>query len=147
MIIDAYNQFADDFTAVGSGSATTILGDVMDLKDVRDIGNGQPVYLIIVITDGIEPDSTGNITLSFVSADTATISSSPTTHWTTGALAAAANFPTGKTFVVPLPAEGPEWKQFIGVLITRSATMAAGAVTAFLSLDPTGWKAYPEADV
>jgi hypothetical protein len=49
-------------------------------------------------------------------------------------------------WVVPLPTNGVEpYERYVGLqLVVTTTTTTEGTVTAFLSLDPTGWKAYPD---
>jgi len=47
MIIDKLTRFCDK-TAMNTGAAGSyLIGDVIDLEDARDIGQGYPLYLVI----------------------------------------------------------------------------------------------------
>ena len=47
---------------------------------------------------------------------------------------------------IALPLEGPVYERFLGVLaITGTTTTTAGKINSFLTLDPSKWKATPDA--
>ena len=153
MIIDERTEFADA-TSVAGAAGTALIGDVIDTEVVRDIGQGHPVYLVItcdtsIITGGVA----GTITFALVSDDAAAIAAdgSATVHFQTKAFVtdddAANELDAGATIaVVALPMEGAAYERYLGILATiATSTVTAGAINAFLTLDPTGWKAYPDA--
>lgn len=150
MILDERNEFADA-TSVGTPNNTTVnVGDVIDLGiPARDVGQGQPVYLVIQVTTAI--GSGGAATVSFLlssdSTGTIAVDGSQTVHWESD-IFALATLVAGFQLVVALPMENPEYEQFLGVQVRENAGQAlnAGAINAFLTLDPPGWKAYPDAD-
>ena len=155
MIMDERNEFADA-ASVAAAAGTALIGDVIDLGSVhRDIGNGQPVYLVIttateIITGGVA----GTVKFQLVSDAQAAIAvdGTATVHIDTGTFVtddAAANAPQlnagGVICCIALPLEGPVYEQFLGILcVTATTTTTAGAINAFLTLDPTGWDAYAE---
>lgn len=152
MIIDERNEFADA-TSIGTpNNATVNVGDVVDLLIIgRDAGQGQPLYLVIIVDTA--PDSatdTGQVSflLSSDSTGTLAVDGTQTTHWESDRfLANGTTLLAGSKFVVPLPANFPTWERFFGIQVRNSVADAvnAGAISAFLTLDPTGWKAYPDA--
>ena len=155
MIMDEYNEFADA-VSVAAAAGTALIGDVIDLGDVpRDIGNGQPVYLVIttdteIITGGVAG------TISFILASDAqeaiATDGSATIHWQSQDFVtddAAANSDQlnagGIIACVALPLEGAVYERYLGILaVIGTTTVTAGAINAFLTLDPTGWRSYPE---
>jgi hypothetical protein len=152
MILDDRLEFAD----ATSVAAAALIGDVIDLQVARDIGNGQPVYLVIttateIITGGVA----GTVKFQLVSDAQAAIAvdGSATVHLDTGTFVtddAAANSAQlnagGVIACIALPLQGPVYERYLGILcITATTTTTAGAINAFLTLDPTGWKAYADA--
>lgn len=157
MIMDERNEFADAASVVAA-AGTALIGDVIDLGTVhRDIGAGQPVYLVIttdteIITGGVA----GTIKFQLVSDAQAAIATdgSATVHIDTG------NFVTGAAnandnalnaggiiFMGPLPSEGKVYEEFLGILaIVATTATTAGKINAFLTTDPGsfGKKVYPE---
>lgn len=155
MILDKLNEFASA-VSVAAAAGTALIGDVIDLQDLRDIGNGQPVYLAIFAnTEIITGGSAGTISFSLASDAQAAIATdgSATVHlktkdFVTGA--AGANDPLlGPNKLVgvwALPLEGPSYERYLGLLATiGTTTVSAGSISAGLTLDPTGWKPYADA--
>jgi Bbp16-like protein len=155
MILDERNEFADA-TSVAAAAGTALIGDVIDLGAAhRDIGQGQPVYLVITTdTEIITGGSAGTLKFQLASDAQAAIATdgTATVHIDTGTFVtddAAANAPQfnagGVICCIPLPIEGPVYERYLGILaVTATTTTTAGKINAFLTLDPTGWDAYAE---
>lgn len=147
MILDERNEFADANTAgVQGATGTELLGDVIDLGLAgRDIGNGEPLYLVIQVTTEIDSAMDGaSVNFQLASDGQAAIDTGggATVHAETGAIAEA-SLVEGAQFVVPVPSEGNTYEEFLGVLVVRSGeAVTAGAVNAFLTRDVAKWKAY-----
>lgn len=144
MILDERNEFADA-ALIPVSAGTVVFGDVIDLVQARDIGNGQDIiwYLRLIVA------AAGGTSARFqlVSADQADLTSSPNVHADTGVIALAALTPAGKTlFQGPVPQEGPAFKRYLGVLaITVGTFSGGGAVDSGLTLDKAGWRSYTDA--
>lgn len=67
MILDTYTQFADN-QSVAQAAGTYNLGDAIDTGAVvRDIGMGQPLYLVITVdTEIITGGSAGTIQFQLI---------------------------------------------------------------------------------
>ena len=153
MIIDERTEFADA-TSVAGTAGTDLIGDVIDLEVVRDIGQGHPAYLVMTVdTSIITGGVAGTISFALASDAQAAIATdgSATVHFQTKAFVtdddAANELDAGDTIaVVSLPIEGVVYERYLGILATiATTTVTAGAISAFLTFDPTGWKAYPDA--
>ena len=156
MIMDERLEFADA-VSVAAAAGTALIGDVIPLGSVhRDIGQGQPIYLVITVdTEIITGGVAGTVKFQLVSDAQAAIAvdGTATVHIDTGTFVtddAAANsdkLNAGSVlFAGPLPAEGNVYEAFLGILcVTATTTTTAGAINAFLTLDPprTG-VVYPE---
>ena len=113
----------------------------------RDMGNGQPLYLVVQVTTAVASggSATANIQLASDAAAAIATDGSATVHWQTGVLAKTV-LAAGKTFIVPLPWEDPDYERYLGIIVTTAtATTTAGAVNAFLTSAPSAWKAMPDA--
>ena len=141
-IIDKLTTFHEG--NIFGAAATALVGDVMNLKDARDIGNGKTVYLNIIFTAAQVGGTSINIILASDAQEAIAVDGSATVHWQTGATVPAGN-PLGKTYSVALPLEGNEYEQYLGILVTRVGTSTAGSIIAFLAPTPIGWQAYPDA--
>lgn len=134
MFLDAQLEFSNAQTA-----ATAVSTNVLDLTPskgaVRDIGVGQPVYLVLytpTVLAGTSPTLT-----AAVQTDDAAAFSSAAVLFTTPALTPA-DFAKGPVvFVLPGGAE-----KFLRLSYTAGGTVSTGTITASLSLDAQRWKAY-----
>ena len=155
MILDERNEFADA-ASVAAAAGTALIGDVIDTGSVsRDMGMGQPLYLVITTaTEIITGGAAGTLKFQLVSDAQAAIATdgSATIHIDTGTFvtddsaANSAQFNAGGVIAcIALPMEGAVYERYLGILaVTATTTTTAGAINAFLTLDPTGWSAYPE---
>lgn len=154
MIIDTLTEFADA-VSVAAAAGTANIGDQIDLGIAgRDIGNGKEVYLVITVdTSIITGGVAGTIQFQLVSDDSASIATNGTQsiHWQSRAFvtddAALNDLDAGDVaVVVALPYEGSTpYERFLGVqAVVGTTTVTAGAISAFLTFDGHGWKAYPD---
>ena len=148
MIFDKLAEFSDA-TALNTGSADNYaFGSSIDSGIARDLGNGQPVYLVVTVDTAVDSSGDGvTIEIQLRSDSTSSVDpDSGTLHFSSGAIAQA-NLTQGATFVWPLPAEGLAYERYIGLTqVTAVEAATAGALSAFLTIDPHGWKAYAEGD-
>lgn len=147
MYIDARNELCDA-TALNTGAAGTyLIGNQPNLTTVtRDIGNGQPLYLIITVDTGITTaGSAGTLAFSLASDDSASVSTTTSTvHFTTPALVTGSTaIAAGTVYCYPLP--NGTYEQYLGLLqITGTTAVNAGKINAFITTDPTKWIATPD---
>ena len=149
-ILDERSEFCDAVAVPTGGAATTLVGDVMDLGNVnRDIGQGKPIYLNI----NVDTAFVGGTAIQFVLASdsTAAISTngSESRHFLSDVFAVA-DLIAGFQIVVALPmgdvaASVNPYERYLGILVVGTGTQSAGAINAFLTLDPRGWRSYPDA--
>lgn len=155
MILDERLEFADA-TSVAAAAGTALIGDVIDLQVARDVGNGQPLYLVITTdTEIITGGTAGTVAFALASDAQAAIATdgSATIHWQSRNFVtddAAANDSQlnagGVIAVVALPGEGAVYERYLGILcITATTTTTAGKINAFLTHEPYGWKSYTDA--
>lgn len=145
MIMDKSAEFADAVALSTAGTGSVALGSAMNLRTARDIGNGQPVYLVITVDTAVTSGGSATVEFEIRSDSTSTIDTSAgTLHGSTGAIPVA-SLTQGATFVMSLPIEGVEYEQYLGIIaVVGTAALTAGKVNAFLTCDPHGWKAVPE---
>lgn len=155
MILDKLNEFADATSvALTAGAAWQNIGDVIDLGlAARDVGNGQPLYLVVSVDTGINAAGAGSLAFRLASDDSGTLNvSTATVHAvsptfttaTTSGDAPSGALRAGQTlWVVALPMEGNVYERYLGMqvnVLTQNTT--AGAVSAFLTHDVARWKSY-----
>lgn len=154
MIIDSLLEFADA-ESVAAAAGTALIGDVIDLGATpQDLGNGQPMYLVITVdTSIITGGAAGTIKFQLASDAAAAIATdgSATVHIDTGNYvtddAALNDLDAGTVaFVGALPTgEFFGYERYLGILATvATTTVTAGAISAFLTADPRRWRAYAD---
>jgi hypothetical protein len=145
MILDERSEFCDA-TSVVINVGNAIVGDVMDLgaePTLRDIGNGQPLYLVIQVDTAVV-GTTSTLQLQLCSDSTANLATSKTVHLDTGAIAEA-TLVAGYTKVYALPAEAT-YERYLGLWETVAVNnLSAGKINAFLTRDVSKWVALPDA--
>lgn len=153
MILDERNEFADA-VSVAAGAGTALIGDVIDLGGTsQDVGNGQPLYLVIQTdTEIITGGSAGTIKFQLASDASASIATdgSASVHFDTGTFVtddAAANSAAlnagGVIAAVALP--NGTYERYLGILATiGTTTVTAGKINAFLTTDVAKWVATPD---
>jgi hypothetical protein len=145
MILDKRNEFCDA-TALNTGApGTYLIGDQIDLGTARDVGLGEPLYLVITVDT--QPTSAGAATAQFTLAsdDTANIATSGTAsvHFQTKAFSIAEMTAGAVLAAVALPTEGVAYERFLGILqTTGTAAFTGGKINAFLTPDVAKWKSY-----
>lgn len=156
-ILDDRNEFADAVSVANTAGSTYNLGDVIDTSVVRDIGNGQPVYLVLSVdTEIITGGAAGVLAFQLISDSTTTPSTDGTQsihaksedYVTDGTDANDAELKAGQyPWVITLPVEGQQYERYLGVQYTVTTTdTTAGNVNAYLTLTPpTTRKTYADA--
>lgn len=146
MIIDKLTEFGDAaacFVNIG----TAVVGDVIDLgasPTLKNIGGGEPIYLVIQIDTTIVGAGSSS-EFKLVSDSTSDLATSPTTHFSSGALPVATTVGGYLVCAVPLPSS-QTYERYLGVTVTSSAfNTTAGKANAFLTLTPPAWVALPDA--
>lgn len=144
MYLDAQNEFSD----AQAVTATAISTNVIDLgpeNTLKDIGAGEPIWLVVLTqTTATDASSDATLAVTLESDSTANLATSPTTHYTTGALAFSAFAPAGSVLaIVRLPVG--LYERYLGVRYTvANGPLTAGNFDAFLTKDIQRWRAYAD---
>lgn len=146
-IMDARTLFGEDFD-LDQETGTYLLTNQIDLGAAgEDPGNGQTVYLNVVVTEAFtDGGDSATLQLRLRSDDSASIHATTSTgHFETPTFLKAA-LALGATFSFPIPVSGTAYERYLGLqAVVGTAGFDAGTITAWLSPDPIGWKAYPDA--
>lgn len=147
MIMDKLAEFCDATALSTAGTGLAAIGSTIDLGNpARDIGNGQQLYLVITVDTAVTSGGAATVSFQLVS-DSVTppaAASTETLHWASHAIPKA-TLVAGYKLVVPLPSVNPAYERYLGIQQNVAvAALTAGKINAFLTMDPTGWKAYPE---
>lgn len=147
MILDERSEFADA-TTIPTATGRSLLGDVMDLSVARDIGDGEPLYLVVQIDTAVTSAGSATVSFELVSDAQAAIAVDGTAslHAASAAIPKATLVAGYTAFVVALPREGVAYERYLGVISNVGvATLTAGKANAFLTHDPAKYKAYNNA--
>ena len=146
MILDERNEFADATALSTAATGRALVGDVIDLGATSsDIGNGQPLYLVIQVDTDVT--SAGAATVSFELASDASASiatdGSATVHSVTAAIPKASLVAGYVVAAVALPIGS--YERYLGILQNvGTAALTAGKVNAFLTTNVAKWVATPD---
>ena len=127
------------------------------ISDVIDLGANPTVrslslknaYLVVDCTEEIgdgDPEDV-TVTISLESDSVAALSSSPTVHWRSAALAvgAAEMLSGGNVAIIPLPVKA-NYERYLGVRYTvTDGPLVTGAFSAYITHDPSIRTLYPDA--
>lgn len=148
MILDEYLEFCENFDC-DSEPATLLATNQIDLgaaPTLKNIGNGQPLYLVCTVTEAFT-DGGDSATLNIRLRSDDSVSTHATTstgHIDSGALLKA-SLAIGARFIWPLPIEAT-YERYLGLqFVVGTAGFDTGMITAGLTVDPTGWVALPDA--
>ena len=150
MILDERTKFATA-VSVAAAAGTNLIGDVIDTGDARDLGAGHGgPYLVIQVTTAF----TGGTACQFILASDAQAAlaadGNETRHYTSD-LFLDAELTVGFQIQAKLPQgdtkQGEDaigYERYLGIETITVGTHTAGAITAFLTLDPIGHVTYPD---
>ncbi len=145
MILDKRNEFCDAVALNTGAAGTYLLGDQIDLGVARDMGNGEPMYLVITV-DTLPTSAAGTATAQFTLAsdDSASISTTTATvHLLTKAFAISEMAAGQMLAAIALPMEGVAYERYLGLLqTTGTQAFTGGKINAFLTHDVAKWKSY-----
>lgn len=143
MILDERTEFCDA-TAVALNTSNQIIGDVIDLGSaptLRDLGAGEPVYLVINVDTAFT--GAGNVTFELCTDSTADLATSKTIMASTGAIAYTV-FAAGYQVAIALP-KMDTYERYLGLWETTSGNLTGGKINAFLTTSVAKYTAYPNA--
>lgn len=142
MILDERTEFCDAVALNTGGAGSYLLGDVIDLGEAKDLGNSDPLYLVLQVDTTATSGGSATGTFSLVTDDNASLSS-PAVVVSSKAWAVA-DMTAGRTLmVVQLPMEGTTYERYLGIQQTTAvAAFTAGKINAFITQSPARWKAY-----
>lgn len=148
MILDKFLEFSDaqavTATAISANVVDTYpLGNGVGTNTVRDIGNGETVYLVVrTLTAATDVGSDATLAVTLESDSTVDLATSPTVHFSTGALAFAAFSPAG-TEIARIALPGGNYERYLGVRFTvANGPLTAGTFDAFLVKDAQSYRSY-----
>ena len=146
MITDKLTTFCDA-QALNTGVAGSyLIGDVIDLENLRDIANQTGLYLVInmVVDAASGGAATGQFELRSDAAAAINVTTG-TLHLTTPQFAVGDMVAGTNIVTIMLPLEGVAYERYLGIVqVTGTAAFTAGAIDAFLTTVPQANKHYAE---
>ena len=149
MILDERTEFTDAGSVGTPNSSTVNIGDQVDSEVVRDLGQGQTVYLVVQVDTAITSGGAATVAFLLVSDSTSTIATDGTaTRHLESDPTAVASLVAGWFVVMPLSMGDIAYERYLAVQVREDAGQAltAGNINAFLTLDPHGWTPHADAN-
>jgi hypothetical protein len=145
MILDERTEFLDA-TALNLGApGSFLLGDVIDLTNVRDIGMGEPLWLVVTVDTTATSGGAATLALNLLTDGDPALGS-PVVLATSPTLALAALVAGAMIWAVALPIEGNLYERYLGIQqVTGAAAFTAGKINANIVRDVAKRKLYPDA--
>ena len=154
MYVDTQLPFSDSQAVTATAVSTNVIdlvslglggGSNVALNVIEDMGNGEPIYLVVQTAVAVTGGTSPTLTVTLESSTTADLATSPTVHYSSGALATATYSSAGTQFIaIALPMG--DYKRYVGLRFTvASGPFTAGAFDAFLTHDVQRVKAYKSA--
>lgn len=135
MMYDKLNTFGTDQAVTTTAPST----DIVDLGAARDMGNGEPLELVILVTQSVTAAGAATVTFTLETDDNAGFSS-PAVLANSGAIGKAA-LPAGTEVLrVKLPLDAERYLRTNYTVATGPLT--AGTFTAFLAHERQASRAY-----
>ena len=147
MMHDKLTTFAKATALNTGGAGTYLVGDVIDLQSSTDIGQGHPLFLVLNIKTTATSGGAATAVFSLASDAQAAIATNgtATVHVASGVRALASMSAGSNVMKVIIPMEGNVYERYVGILqTTAGAAFTGGTIDAFLTINPSGWKALPE---
>ena len=149
MIKDARAEFCAATALSTAATGLALVGNVLDQMIAKDAGEGRPLYLVIQVTTAVTSAGAATVQFEFVSDSVAAlhVDGSAQVHWAS-AIIPKASLVAGYELITPLPwGSGVTYKEFLGIeQNVGTAALTAGAINAFLTLDPALSPTYPAAN-
>lgn len=133
MILDKENFLCDPQTVTTSTDSGLVSEHTIDLGIARDIGAGENVWVVVVVTTTLTMDSTQGLTVQLVTDAYAALNS-PVVMQTIGTFVANS---AAKSVLIARIQPNASYEQYLGLnfVVTTGNALNAGAVKAFLTTD------------
>lgn len=146
MYVDKQNEFSDAQAVTASAISTNVYDRISNSSGkniLADIGTGQDVYLVVMTVAAVtDAGSDATLAVTLESDSDVGLTTSPTTHLSTGTLAFAAFSAAGTVLMATKLPQG-NYERYLGVRYTVGAgPLTAGTFDAFLTTDVQAWRAY-----
>lgn len=147
MIMDKLVEFCDATALNTGGAASYLIGNVVQRPANYDLGPGGALWLVLQVQTTCTSGGSATAAFSLCTDSGAGIAvdGSQVTHFITAAIPVATLVAGYRICAVRLPS-GLNYKKFMGIVQTTAvAAFTAGKIDAFLTDNPSAWKAYDDA--
>ena len=138
MILDSQLVFSDSQAVTATAVSTNVYDTnaVAGPNTIQDIGNGEDIYLVVqTAVTATDTGSDATLTITLESDSTTNLATSPTVHYSSGAIAFA-SFATAGTQLIAVRLPAGNYERYLGVRYTvASGPLTAGQFDAFLVKD------------
>lgn len=148
MIMDKFLEFSDAQAVTSTAISTNVvdlapLGNGVGTNTTRDIGTGEDVYLVVITNTNVtDTSSDATLAVTLESDSTENLATSPTVHFSTGAMAFA-TYATAGTVIANVKLPAGSYERYLGVRYTvASGPLTAGAFDAFLVKNSQAYRSY-----
>jgi hypothetical protein len=146
MLIDKQNEFADSQAITVDAISTNVI-DTLPMTSnpnlTSNLGGANAGYLVIQVDTAFTAAGAATMTITLESDSTANLATSPTVHWSSGAIAKATLI-AGYQIVTQMPVS--QYERYVGLRYTiATGPMTAGALSAFISKDASLYAQYATA--
>lgn len=141
MLLDKQNEFSDGQALTATALSTNVIDTLPGATNpnaTQNLGGFQGSFLIVQI-DVAAGGTAPTLAVSLESDSTANLATSPTVHYSSGTLEAAA-LTKGTLLIVPLPFGN--YEKYLGLRYTLGGTSPTVTVSAFITRDVQAWQAY-----
>lgn len=148
MLMDKRTTFASA-VAIGGSTGRRLVGDVIDIGALRDIGAPSNIWLVVQLQTAMTSGGSATVQIELASDAQAAIATdaSATVHATSESFAFDSKVVGDTLFQCLLPPEAADvtYERYLGILVNvGTAALTAGKINAFLTLQPPIIKAYPD---
>lgn len=142
MFLSKQDEFSDGQVVTSSAISTNVIDLTLGQSGLTtiDIGNGEDIFLVIMVDTTVTQTGSGTVTFTLESDSTANLATSATVHWTSGAIPKATLVAEYRVVAMRLPLG--DYERYLGVRYTVSETLLTGAFSAFLTKDPQAASKY-----
>lgn len=143
MFVDKQNEFSDSQVVTATAVSTNVIDTLANNNGtnpnlVQNLGGFQGAFLVVQVDVAFAGGT--SLAVSLESDSTANLATSPTVHYSSGAIVTA-NLTAGTLLMIPLPVGN--YEKYLGCRYTVVGTMSGGgAISAFLVRDIQNWRPY-----
>jgi hypothetical protein len=146
MITDKLTTLCRAVALNTGGAGSYVIGDAIDIGDLRDIGQGTDLYLVVTVETTLTSGGSATLQIALTSDDAAANHATTSTVHATSAVMAVADGAAGASILTTtIPWEGAAYERYLCIRqITAGAAFTAGKINAYLTPTPSSKRVYAE---